>query len=343
MKKEILSLMLAAAMVVSTSPTHALAEAPANAASSVCENLTFSIHVNEKLLIISGTGNMPDYSLETAPWSSVMDGIQTVVIGPGITSIGANAFSCCNTLTSIVLPENLIRIGSCAFRACKQLQNVVFPESLTSVEMLAFDGCSKINTLIIPKNLSNIGLAAFTNIPLQHIQAAEDNPVFRSNEDVLYSKDGTQLLMYPIGRNEKFFQIPDGVTTIAKSAFEASTLTGIDIPESVTSIGDRAFIGSYHLTDLTLPEHLRSIGKTAFFGCSKLTSLEIPETVESMGGSVFAHCTSLESITFRGRAPSFTDTTFTDCKTTARYPANAGWTEADLQNYNGEIAWVLWN
>ena len=93
-------------------------------------------------------------------------------------------------------------------------------------------------------------------------------------------------------------EIPESVTSIGDYAFSGcSSLTGITIPDSVTSIGSSAFSGCSSLTSIKIPDSVTSIGSYAFSGCSSLTSITIPDSVTSIGSSAFSGCSSLESIT----------------------------------------------
>jgi uncharacterized protein YjdB len=74
-------------------------------------------------------------------------------------------------------------------------------------------------------------------------------------------------------------------------------LTGVTIPDSVTSIGYSAFYGCSSLTSMIIPESVTIIGEWAFYGCTKLTNVIISESVTSVGGYAFAYCSSLENIT----------------------------------------------
>lgn len=92
-------------------------------------------------------------------------------------------------------------------------------------------------------------------------------------------------------------EIPESVTEISSWAFSGcSSLTEIEIPEGVIEIGERAFLGCSSLTSIEIPGSVTKIGGWAFSGCSSLTSIEIPEGVVEIGYDAFEDCSSLTSI-----------------------------------------------
>ena len=108
--------------------------------------------------------------------------------------------------------------------------------------------------------------------------------------------------------------IPNSVTSIGYSAFYGcSNLTSVDIPNSVTSIGNYAFCNCSSLTSVTIPNSVTSIGYSAFYGCSNLTSVDIPNSVTSIGNYAFCNCSSLTSVTIPNSVTSIGTWAFAEC------------------------------
>ena len=103
------------------------------------------------------------------------------------------------------------------------------------------------------------------------------------------------------------------VTAIGERAFVRCYLTSIDIPNSVTSIGQYAFYGCGSLTSIDIPNSVTSIGRYAFYDCSSLTSIDIPNPVPSIGDYAFYGCSSLTSIDIPNSVTSIGDYAFYDC------------------------------
>lgn len=81
------------------------------------------------------------------------------------------------------------------------------------------------------------------------------------------------------------------VVSIEEWAFvDCSSLTSINIPSSINSIGSDAFFYCSSLTEINIPNSVNSIGHYAFEGCKALTSINIPSSVTSIGESAFSRC-----------------------------------------------------
>ena len=243
--------------------------------------------------------------IEGLPVTSIGDGafygcssLTSITIPDSVTSIGNGAFYGCSSLTSVAIPEGVTSIGDDAFFECINLTSITIPESVTSIGDGAFWGCSSLTSITIPESVTSIGDWAFVECSsLTSITVALGNPVYKSLVGVLFSSDGKELLQYPMAKSGMAYLIPESVTSIGDWAFlECSSLTSITIPESVTSIGNGAFYGCSSLTSVAIPEGVTSIGDDAFSECINLTSITIPESVTSIGRRAFSGCYGLESI-----------------------------------------------
>ena len=90
--------------------------------------------------------------------------------------------------------------------------------------------------------------------------------------------------------------IGSNVTSLGNYAFSFSPLTSVIIPDSVTSIGTRAFFNCSSLTSATIGNSVTSIGPYSFSSCNSLTSITIGNSVTSIGSYAFAYCSSLATI-----------------------------------------------
>ena len=162
MKKGIASLFLAAVLAIVLGIV-AFADDSTIVASGDCgrygNNLTWTLD-STGLLTISGQGEMDNFSSLT--WGDKKSDIKTVVIEPGVTSIGAQAFWGCSGLVSVTIPDSVTFIGRSAFSGCSNLTSVSIPDGVTVIRNRAFEGCSKLTSTTIPEGVTGIGCSTFS-------------------------------------------------------------------------------------------------------------------------------------------------------------------------------------
>ncbi len=246
-------------------------------------------------LFISGTGEMADYVYSSRPWTDYANGIKTVVIGSGVTSIGDNAFSGCSGLTSIEIPSNVTSIGTRAFFGCSGLTSIEIPANVTSIGQSAFYGCSGLTSVTIPAGVTSIGDYVFNDCSnLATITVETSNTVYNSRNgcNAIIETSSNKLIA-----GCKNTTIPASVTSIGDDAFGyCSALTSIEIPASVTSIGDYAFFYCSGLTSVEIPASVTSIGDYAFDGCSGLATVTVYAPSCTLGDEAFSACSNLKNI-----------------------------------------------
>jgi hypothetical protein len=155
--------------------------------------------------------------------------------------------------------------------------NVAIPaeiegKSVTHIGDEAFFELANITSVTVPASIISIGSEAFLECKsLLSINVAGDNTVFASQDGVLFSKDKTELIYYPYGK-QGAYTIPGSVMTVGNWAFsDCVDLTSVEIPTSVTNIGWRAFNGCISLESITIPLSVSDIGDEVFIGCDNLT------------------------------------------------------------------------
>ena len=240
--------------------------------------------------------------------------LTAITIPSGVTLIGGAAFQRCTGLTAIAIPASVISVGGGAFSGCTGLTAITIGTGVTSIGEQAFSGCTGLPAITIPASVTSIGSQAYSGCTgLIAIMVDPDNPTFTSQEGVLLSKDGKTIVAYPVGKTG-IAALPNSVTGIGDTAFlGCSGLTAITIPTSVTSIGSQAFAGCTGLTAITLPASVTGIGDGAFYGCTGVTAIAIPGSVTSIGSQAFAGCTGLIAITINSGVPSIGTKAFEGC------------------------------
>ena len=202
-------------------------------------------YYSDDTLVISGTGDMTDYSVSyVCPWERYARSMKKAIIENRVTSIGKRAFYNCVALTTVEIGNGVTSIGDQAFYSCKGLTTAKLGAGVTSLGAESFWRCSSLTTINIPEKVTSIGNSAF---------------------DYCGSLSSIEL--------------PDGIKSIGKYAFSGcSKLTTVKIGSGLAIIGDSAFSSCYGLAQINIPSSVTSIGKNAFSGCKSIQRVDIENT-----------------------------------------------------------------
>ncbi len=251
--------------------------------------------------------------------------LMSITIPVGVTSMGDYAFYKCSSLMDITIPESVISIGNNAFRFCGSLTDIKIPSGVSSIGSYAFDGCSSLTGITIPAGVTSIGASAFSDCAgLLSIDVEAGNQHYSSVGGVLFNEDQTELIAYPTGKSEDAYSIPASVTSLVSSSFRGCSLTGITIPDGVTSVGSYVFYDCSSLASIILPSGLTSIGYSMFRNCSSLAEITVPVGVISIGSYAFNGCSLLEVITIPSGVTSMGTYTFSGCSGLSSIMVEAG-------------------
>ena len=224
-------------------------------------------------------------------------GLTSVTIPDSVTLIDAFAFHSCTGLVSITIPDSITAIRGFAFYRCTGLASIIIPDSVTIIGNNAFSECTALTSITIPSGVTALNWSVFNgSVGLMRIDVDLENSYYKSIDGILYSKDGTVLMVCPAGRNGAY-TIPYSVTVIGDNAFSGCAgLTNINIPNSVMEINDNAFIGCSGLISIIIPNSVTVIGDSAFHSCTELSNITIPSSISEIGLGAFFNCTALTSI-----------------------------------------------
>lgn len=190
-------------------------------------------------------------------------------------------YACRLPASSYTIPNTVTRVANMAFDNCDNLVEVTIPESVTEIGQNAFLQCSILERVRIPASVTKIEEGAFVGPNhVKSIEVDDNNPSYTTVNGVLYTKDLSIIVCYPVANVWESYDIKDGTTAISECAFfSAKNLYRIIIPNTVTTIGHNAFRSCNKLQSIDVPTSVTFIGNQAFVGCINMTKAYFHSTV----------------------------------------------------------------
>ena len=251
--------------------------------------------------------------LENSTFDSC-ENLETVNMSDGLSSIGRNCFRNCKSLKTLFLPSTLSRLNTYAFSGCTALEKVTVAGANTFLGDYAFSGCSLLTVVILPEGFSDACLG---------------NDVFGDCKALAPLYNSTTFFYMPNDIGIESYSIPEGITTIAKSAFKGNRdLKHLQLPSTITMFGEYAFsmstieeldlsnleyvalgegcFSNSAITNFINPTKIVNCPQYAFEGCKNMTELDltgimkVPGWIDfgnlGNGNHAFMNCENLKSI-----------------------------------------------
>ena len=259
-------------------------------------------YYSDDTLVISGTGDMADYSTSyVCPWKRYARSMKKAIIENGVTSIGNNALYDCVALTTVEIGNGVTSIGEQAFAYCSALTTVKLGTGVTSIGESAFQNCGSLSSIELPDGIKNIGKYAFSG--------CSKMVTVKIGNGLTAIEERTFSNCFVLAQ----INIPSSVTSIGKNAFSGcKSIQRVDIENTQSFLElvynekngrinqDAEAVGLYcngnSVTDIVIPDGTTTVEKW-FANITTIESIVIPNSVTKVDFDAFKGCTNLKKLT----------------------------------------------
>ena len=259
--------------------------------------------VDNHVLTISGSGKMPNYASEKAPWFGSRSAIKAVIIKSGVTYIGNYAFKHI-PMYAVSIPQSVTRMGYKSFAYTDRLKSVYYggeKKKWSRINIGFGNSLLRTTSVYFAKNASAAAELA------KKTGKRSSTP----KHSLRWSLSGTTLTISGNGSMTDF--VSDPAYTAPWHSRCANTVTRIVISNGVTSIGNYAFYDFSRLKSIQLASSVKRIGVRAFYRCTALNAVALPSTVTTISKNAFQNCFSLTAAVLPRGLKSISPYAFNQC------------------------------
>ena len=225
----------------------------------------------------------------------------------------------------VVVPEGVTELAPCLFWDNQVIEEVILPDTLVNISGDTFYNSSNLRKVNIPKNVKFMGNNPFAGCP--NIEVINESPYFNLVDGILYNRDFTRLIYYPISKKDDRYEIKEGCRILGKHSFYlCDNLKEVVIPSSIIKLENNPFSGCtkinlvnksdyYHIDDSVIYDKdyssvigclnsinidclvlkdVKRICRNSFWNCKGIKKIVLPKTLESIGYNPFVSCSNIE-------------------------------------------------
>lgn len=201
-----------------------------------------------------------------------------VILPESLREIGDSAFEDCGGLQYVTVGSGVEKIGARAFAGCRNLREIALPDGITEIPESCFEKDINLLKVTLPAGLVTIGKNAFNGCCYTEEVNLEACTALESIGERAFSRTGMRKII-----------LPDSVRSLGERAFEYPTrMTELKLSAGLEEIPDYCFYHSNHLKSLEIPGNIRRIGKYSFYQARDLKDLKLSEGLETIDEGAFS-------------------------------------------------------